>query len=93
MGATLWGAIAITLAAAIAVLGYRGSLHSRFPDPSSALSARETGSNAAPAANVGAVKVAIPSAAMHRHGQVAIQRDAAANPGLPRRNRIRVRRR
>jgi len=82
MGATLWGAIAITLAAAIAVLGYRGSLHSRFPDPSSALSARETGSNAAPAANVGAVKVAIPSAAMHRHGQVAIQRDAAANPGV-----------
>jgi len=27
MGATLWGAIAITLAAAIAVLGDRGSLH------------------------------------------------------------------
>jgi hypothetical protein len=49
MGATLWGAIAISLAATVAAVGYRASLSYRSEYPTAATRAHETRSNDAPA--------------------------------------------
>jgi tetratricopeptide (TPR) repeat protein len=87
MGATLWGAIAITLAAAVAILGYRASLSYRVVYPtastranaspreqsSSPLGTRETASNIAS-------RTPPLRATGLRHGQAAIQSDMGANP-------------
>ena len=87
MGATLWGAIAITLAAAVAVLGYRASLGYR-PEfqaastrvgslPGAQPSVTPTGTEAANAA-----PRSPPGAAVRRHGQAVNQQGASANPGV-----------
>jgi len=48
MGATLWGVIAITLAAAVVVVGYRASLsyRSEYPTPSTGATAQPAGTEA-----------------------------------------------
>jgi len=87
MGATLWGAIAITLALAVAVLGHRVSLsyRSEFPTASTRVSSlpgeqpsvAPTGTDAANAA-----PSQLPRAAVARHGQATDRQGASANPGV-----------
>jgi hypothetical protein len=87
MGATLWGAIAITLALAVAVLGHRVSLsyRSEFPTASTRVSSlpgeqpsvAPTGTDAANAA-----PSPLSRAAVARHGQATDQQGASANPGV-----------
>ena len=87
MGATLWGAIAITLALAVAVLGHRVSLsfRSEFPTASTRVSSlpgeqpsvAPKGTDAAHAA-----PSQLPRAAVARHGQATDRQGASANPGV-----------
>jgi hypothetical protein len=84
MGATLWGAIAISLAATVAAVGYRASLSYRSEYPTAATRAHETRSNDAPADTkaVNAAPSPLPLATVRRHAEAANPQVESANPGV-----------